>query len=164
MRDVIDMAKKMIRKTLSLLRPTEWQLKNQYEKLRIKLKLYSFLEIHIVDHCNLKCEGCSHFSPIADPWFISLEDYEKQIRTAARFFRKKIEEFHILGGEPLLHPDIEKIMSITRKYFCDNEISVVTNGLLESVSKSINPSKKRRKMQIAKKSEGKQGVDVEYNS
>lgn len=124
------MAKKMIRKTLSLLRPTEWQLKKQYKKLRIKLKLYSILEIHIVDHCNLKCAGCSHFSPIADPWFVTLEDYEKQIRTAAKFFAKKIKKFHILGGEPLLHPDIEKIMSITRKYFCDNEISVVTNGLL----------------------------------
>ena len=30
----------------------------------------NILEIHLVDHCNLNCGGCNHFSPIAKPWFI----------------------------------------------------------------------------------------------
>jgi hypothetical protein len=32
-----------------------------------------YLEHHIVDHCNLNCIGCSHFSPLAEKWF---EDFE----------------------------------------------------------------------------------------
>ena len=33
------------------------------------------VEMHIVDHCNLNCNCCNHFSPIAKPWYISLEDF-----------------------------------------------------------------------------------------
>ena len=29
--------------------------------------MIEYLEHHIVDHCNLKCAGCSHFSCLADP-------------------------------------------------------------------------------------------------
>lgn len=101
------------------------------KKILQKKKLDSrqyFLEIHVVDHCNLKCEGCSHYSPVADEWFISLEEYEQQMRMAAPFFSGEISEFHILGGEPLLHPEIAKIVKITRKYFKDDCIKLITNG------------------------------------
>ena len=30
------------------------------------------LSIHLVDHCNLNCMYCSHFAPIQEKWFISL--------------------------------------------------------------------------------------------
>jgi hypothetical protein len=33
------------------------------------------VEMHIVNHCNLNCNCCNHFSPLADPWYISLEDF-----------------------------------------------------------------------------------------
>ena len=37
---------------------------------------------------------------------------------------------NILGGEPLLHPDINKLLVITRRHFPHIEINLLTNGLL----------------------------------
>ena len=37
------------------------------------------VEMHIVDHCNLNCNCCNHFSPLAEPWFISLKDFKTKI-------------------------------------------------------------------------------------
>ena len=38
------------------------------------------VEIQIVDHCNLNCNCCNHFSPLADKWFMELESFETQIK------------------------------------------------------------------------------------
>lgn len=35
----------------------------------------NYIETHIVDHCNLKCRGCSHFSGLAEPSFKSFLAY-----------------------------------------------------------------------------------------
>lgn len=48
-----------------------------------------YLEHHIVDHCNLKCNGCSHFSGLADEWFENFDDFRKDFL--------KLKE--ITGGE-----------------------------------------------------------------
>ena len=37
--------------------------------------MINYLEHHIVDHCNLKCAGCSHFSSIAPQWYEKLLDF-----------------------------------------------------------------------------------------
>ena len=29
-----------------------------------------WLEVHLAEHCNLNCKGCSHFSPLAEKEFI----------------------------------------------------------------------------------------------
>lgn len=42
----------------------------------------------------------------------------------------QIAHFRLLGGEPLLHPDIDQFMFYTRKYFPGAYIDIVTNGLL----------------------------------
>ena len=33
------------------------------------------LDVDIVNHCNLGCAACCHFSPIAEPAFMALEDF-----------------------------------------------------------------------------------------
>ena len=30
-------------------------------------------EVHLVDHCNLNCKGCSHFSPVSEKKFVDVE-------------------------------------------------------------------------------------------
>lgn len=30
-----------------------------------------FLEVNLADHCNLNCQCCDHFSPIAKPTFLN---------------------------------------------------------------------------------------------
>lgn len=43
---------------------------------------------------------------------------------------KNILEFQLLGGEPLLNPQLDKYIVLTRKYFPATQIIIVTNGLL----------------------------------
>ena len=92
--------------------------------------MIEYLEHHIVDHCNLKCGGCSHFSPIADEWFESIEDFTKDFTELAKKTEGKVGVIRLMGGEPLLHPKVEDFLKITRNLFPNSQIQIVTNGLL----------------------------------
>ena len=28
------------------------------------------IDIHLTDHCNLNCKGCTHFSPLAEDFYL----------------------------------------------------------------------------------------------
>ena len=88
-----------------------------------------YLELHLTDHCNLNCRGCSHFSPIAEKWFAPLADYQRDIERLAELFFN-IRKIRLLGGEPLLHPDVNAFITSTRKAFPLSSIVLVTNGIL----------------------------------
>lgn len=92
------------------------------------------LEIHIVDHCNLNCAGCNHFSPLAEPTFISKEDFTNQLKIVAERL-PSIKRLMILGGEPCLHPELKDLLLIARTIFSNLEINidVLTNGSLLDV-------------------------------
>jgi organic radical activating enzyme len=96
--------------------------------LRVKPVL-PYLEMHVVDQCNLNCKGCGHFSPIADEWFIDPEKYEHDIKQLKNLF-SSIRTIRVMGGEPLLHPKIERLLLQTRKCFRKADIRIVTNGIL----------------------------------
>lgn len=87
-------------------------------------------EVQLVEHCNLNCSSCSHFSPLAKPEFLSVEEYEKDCKRLSFLFNKKANFIRLMGGEPLLHKDINKFLIITRKYFPDAIIDLDTNGIL----------------------------------
>ena len=36
--------------------------------------------VDIVDHCNLNCKGCGHFSPLAPKSFLDIETFETDLR------------------------------------------------------------------------------------
>lgn len=88
-----------------------------------------FLQLHLVDHCNLKCKGCAHFSPIAQESFLDIEELDKMYRKLKPFLEIWFSRFELMGGEPLLHPMIEEIIILTRNYFPKIEIRLVTNGI-----------------------------------
>lgn len=88
------------------------------------------LQTHIVEHCNLNCRGCYHFSSLAKEEYIELSEFEKDIKRLSELFNGKIDEVLLLGGEPLLHPKVEEFFYITRKYFVNAKIKILTNGLL----------------------------------
>ena len=88
------------------------------------------LEIHVTDHCNLNCKGCSHYAPIADEFYISLEKlevYYSNIKNHGLIFFRTLR---LMGGEPLLHPHITEIIELSRSYFPNIDIVLVSNGLV----------------------------------
>jgi len=93
---------------------------------------------HVVDHCNLKCKCCDHYSPIADEWFVSLEEVEDTFSKLGPVISGRIDQLHLLGGEPLLHPRLHEIIPIVRKYLPTDKITVLTNGiLLKKISQEL---------------------------
>jgi Radical SAM superfamily/4Fe-4S single cluster domain len=90
----------------------------------------TFFVMSIVDHCNLRCQGCDHFAAIARKRFVSLDDIVRDATRMSEFFRDEVEEMRVLGGEPLLHPQLEEILVEVRKCFPQTKISLTTNGIL----------------------------------
>lgn len=88
------------------------------------------LEVHLVEHCNLNCSGCSHFSNLAEKQFTDINVFEKDLKLLSELSQQKIERLHLMGGEPLLHPQTIDFMKISRKYFPEITIYFVTNGVL----------------------------------
>lgn len=87
-------------------------------------------EVQLVEHCNLNCAGCSHFSPLADKEFLDVLEYEKDLKCLSSLFDGEANFIRLMGGEPLLHPELKKIIELTRKYFPDCIIDLDTNGIL----------------------------------
>ena len=96
----------------------------------IPQKNLKYFCVHIVDHCNLKCNFCDHFSPLAKEYYADLDSFEKDFKRLSFLSDQKVDRIGLLGGEPLLHPKIAEFAKIARKYFKYSKINIVTNGLL----------------------------------
>lgn len=103
-----------------------------FEKVKIQRNGRDFcIEIHVTDHCNLSCKGCRHFSPIADEWFIDVDDFEKQLVSLhTQVGSSRIYYISLIGGEPLLHPHIAELSAIVHRIFPNSINNITTNGLL----------------------------------
>lgn len=89
------------------------------------------LDVHVTDHCNLNCRGCEHYSSISDPVFADLGRTTADLERLAELF-ESIEQIYLLGGEPLLHPEVERFVTETRRIFPRTRLYVMTNGILVS--------------------------------
>ena len=90
----------------------------------------AYFELNIVDHCNISCLGCSHFSPIAEERCWPADTIKHDLRRMSELTAQRVDEIHILGGEPLLHPDLCEILRQARLVFPHSVLSVITNGVL----------------------------------
>ncbi|GHU40882.1 hypothetical protein FACS1894190_08310 [Spirochaetia bacterium] len=86
------------------------------------------VETHLVDHCNLACKGCSHYAPIAQKRFTDIRIFKKDMKILSK--KVGITSLRLLGGEPLLHPDVSKFLKLARQYFPKTHIGLATNGIL----------------------------------
>ena len=87
-----------------------------------------YIETHIVDHCNLKCAACCHFSNISETNFTNIDVFSRDIKRLSELF--EVNQIRLMGGEPLLHKELYKFIIVTRRYFPYSDIRVVTNGIL----------------------------------
>lgn len=112
-----------MRKILSNIK---WRLIRAYNN-----QMHYYLEIHLVDHCNLGCASCTHFSPIAEQWYINSDKFKADLDQLQKIFGQNyVFDVRLMGGEPLLHPQINELLHIARTSLRTSKISLVTNGIL----------------------------------
>lgn len=85
------------------------------------------LEINITSHCNLSCRSCSHFAPIAKKRNLDSNYLKDQLILLAENFR--FEKIRLLGGEPLLYPDLPFLLKKVNQSKITKKIILVTNGI-----------------------------------
>lgn len=85
------------------------------------------LEINAAWHCNISCEWCSHASPVSARKFADPQLVVDDLAGLARWMQ--VDHVRILGGEPLLHPQLVQLLEGTRSSGISGRIRVLTNGL-----------------------------------
>lgn len=92
-----------------------------------RIRTESF-EIHVAEHCNLKCRDCCNLSPFNPKKFMTLEEVKETCDFVKLHFKPDV--FKIAGGEPTLHPQLDELLQIVRKSGVCSVIRVISNGLL----------------------------------
>ena len=88
-----------------------------------KNKYYPYkIAIELTNRCNLNCEYCYNSSSPFQNTFIPKDKLECIIK----MFKGKTKEIQLIGGEPLLYPDIDEIISAFTEHF---NVSLTTNGV-----------------------------------
>ena len=96
---------------------------------QIKKPVLPYLETNIMDSCNLKCKGCSHFSNLyKDGSKGDLEQFKSDLNQISQ--KSYVIQFRLLGGEPLMNEELPQYVAYSRSVFPDADINIVTNGLL----------------------------------
>jgi len=86
------------------------------------------LEADIARHCINSCANCNHFSPIQKRYFIDIDILKRDILTISKIF--SFNKFSLLGGEPLLHPEIDEILEMVKSLNLFRQLGITTNGQL----------------------------------
>jgi len=93
-------------------------------------------------HCNLNCSYCEDFGAKRNhlqPPHLSLDDAKHILRV----IRSGMDGITITGGEPLLYPDIDKLVLYAHNDLKFKQITMLTNGALLSQHESILPALNR---------------------
>lgn len=88
-----------------------------------------YLEFHVSHVCNLNCKGCCHFSSLTKQKFPDFDEWNMGITRLHTIF-PFIKRIHLLGGEPLINPELPRYAARTRDLYPDSIIEVVTNAIL----------------------------------
>jgi MoaA/NifB/PqqE/SkfB family radical SAM enzyme len=86
------------------------------------------VEFNLTEHCNLSCYACDHASPLLPRRFATVESFSKDVAALSRVFHS--QQFRIVGGEPLLHPQLVDFLLELRRIKIADATVVITNGVL----------------------------------
>jgi hypothetical protein len=110
------------------------------------LKL-TYAEFYITNHCNIDCDGCNRFNNFKYSGSEDWENYRSVYKEWASIL--DIKHIAILGGEPLLHKNLDNIISDIRSFWPDCNLEITTNGLLiEKIKPNVVESLKNNNVQI----------------
>lgn len=131
-----------------------------YSELNLWDNFIDNIELDLVEHCDLNCKNCSHFSNISPESIIPLNTIKNDLYKLSTLAETKLHNLKIMGGEPLLHPDLIEIMNYSRECFPNSNILLVTNGLkLLSQTKEFWLSCKNNNIEITPT---KYPINVDY--
>ena len=91
---------------------------------RVRVEAFEF---HVTEHCNLRCANCCNMSPLVDERTLAITDFEPLVRQLAGSVVADVVK--IMGGEPLLHPDITSVVRVLRASGIGDRVRLFTNGL-----------------------------------
>lgn len=86
------------------------------------------IELHVVEHCNLRCAQCCNVSPYLAERAMSVEEVRSTCARIREVMRPTV--LKIMGGEPLLHPDLAGVLRAVRASEVAPRVRLFTNGLL----------------------------------
>lgn len=122
-----------------------------YTKLMMIWKWYSekliamnYIEAMITSKCNLKCQNCGLYIPhYENPQHRSIELIIQDLDSYFKVI-DYVSEFRLLGGEPLIHPEITSLVEIIGKKYRNKigEFAIVTNGIAVPTCELIRTVKK----------------------
>jgi organic radical activating enzyme len=85
-------------------------------------------ELHVAEHCNLRCANCCNMSPLVAERLLGVDEVAAFTRRMATVLVADVVK--IMGGEPLLHPELPAILRVLRASGIGERVRLFTNGLL----------------------------------
>jgi hypothetical protein len=85
------------------------------------------VEVVVSHHCNLRCRACAYLAPVQRVALADPEQLRRDLAILSHAYHAS--EARVLGGEPLLHPEITAVLSAIRESLVCDTIRVITNGL-----------------------------------
>ena len=102
-----------------------YYLKSLFEKPDLM-----YFNVNLVDHCNLNCMYCDHFSPLCPESYVNINNLKKDFKRMSSLVN--IKHIGLMGGEPLLHPELVSILKMARRTLKKTRLTIYTNGILLS--------------------------------
>lgn len=119
------------------------EIDNFYEKNELNIP---FLEFCLTTRCTLNCRDCCALIPqfnSKNHITISLEQFKSQLDKLCDNVNR-IRHLVLLGGEPLIHPNMNEIVEYTGQKNNIDFIRITTNGTILPSSKLLEVIKKYR--------------------
>lgn len=83
-------------------------------------------EINAVHHCNMRCRGCSHLSPVLAKSHADPEIVGRSLTTLAKVLAPEFVK--IVGGEPCLHPNFIGLLDSVIASGISDRIRIISNA------------------------------------
>lgn len=89
-----------------------------------------YVEVVITTACTLRCKGCSALMPqYKSHYNIGIDEVLRSIQSLMRNV-DFIEKMRLIGGEPLLYPNLYDVLCYIKDEKKINQIDIVTNGTM----------------------------------
>jgi hypothetical protein len=87
-----------------------------------------FVEMQVTQVCNLSCLGCSNYADLKHTGYLKWSEGRREI--SQWLDRMDIGDFGIMGGEPLINPELKQWITGLRELLPTSTIRFSTNGEL----------------------------------